>query len=505
MTRSVSFVLSLLMAVGITQTASSAASTKAAREEATSAMRASLVELEVARTAYDYQTPWTRSSANVRKSALVIGPDEILATADAISNATVLRAQRDGRGKWYEATLLWVDYHANLAVVRVADPVFWKGLKPVELLAKVSPNDEFRIERWKNGNMESRKAEFSQVVVKQSKLSIFDFAQMELTTEMTGGGWGEPLLVGNKLAGLLSSQTRNTCTITPAPFIRGLLEARKKGRSTGMGFFDFTWQPAENPAIHRRFEFPGEPKGVLVIDGAKLNGQSNLVQKHDILLQIDGFDIDTQGNYLDPMYGRLLLEGLPTRHHFASDEIPIKLWRGGKMQEVNYKLPEVAFSSKLIPEQIFDREPEYLILGGLVFQPLSGPFLRRWQDYWGESSPPFRLNYYKNDPPTADRKGLVVISSVLPDPFNLGYQDHHAPLVIHQVNSKKISTLQDLVEAFEHPEQGYHVIQFMKSEGIKKLVVEASASSEATQRVLKRYGIENDRLLRDNKKSTEKK
>ncbi|MBI1839861.1 MAG: hypothetical protein HYR88_03290 [Verrucomicrobia bacterium] len=501
MTRTVRrlLVLLLLATISTGQSAAPGATARASREETPSAMRASLVELEVARTLYDYQTPWTRSSGNVRKSALVIGSDEILATADGLSNATVLRAQRDGRGKWYDATVLWVDYHANVALVQVADPAFWKGLKPVELMAKVSPGEEFRIERWKSGNMESRKAEFSQVVVKQSKLSTYDFAQIELTTEMTGGGWGEPLLVGNKLAGLLSSHTRNTCTVTPAPFIRFLLESRRKSRFTGIGFFDFTWQPAENPSIHRRLEFPGDPKGVLVIEGAKLNGQTNVIQKHDLILQVDGFDIDTQGNYLDPMYGRLLLENLSSRQHFAGDEVPIKVWRGAKLQEVKYKLPKVDFGTKLIPEHIFDLEPEYFILGGLVFQPLTGPFLRRWQDYWNESTPPFRLNYYKNDSPTAERKGLVVLSSVLPDPYNLGYQDQHIPLVVQKVNSRTISTLQELVEAFEHPQQGYHVIQFMKSDAIRKLVVDASSSQAATSRVLKRYGIESDRFTAEKK------
>lgn len=484
--------LALVCLLALAPFSSSARST---REDAQSVMRASLVDLEVARKMFDYQTPWTRTSGNLHKSALVIGSNQVLTTADGLSSLTVMRAQRDGRGRYYEASLVWVDYHANLALVQVADAAFWKGLKPVELLTKVSPSDEFQIHRWKGGNLESRKAEFSQVVVRQSKLSIYDLAQIDLNTEMTGGGWGEAVMVGNKLAGLLTSQNRNTAAVMPAPFIRGVLEAHRKGLMKGIGFFDFTWQQTENPATHRRFLFPGEPRGVLVIDGAKLNGQTNVVQKGDILVQIDGFDIDTQGNYLDPMYGRLLLENLSTRGHFAGDDVRMKLWRQGNWVEVAYRLPKVDFGIRLVPEHQYDQDPEYLILGGLVFQPLTGPYLRRWQDYWNESTPPFRLNYYKNDSPSKDRSGLVILSSVLPDPYNLGYQDQHSPLVVNMVNGVKISHLKDLAEALKHPLDGYHSIQFMKSDSIRRIVVDAGGADAATSRVLERYGIENDRFF----------
>ena len=468
---------------------------RSTRDDAQSVMRPSLVELEVARKLFDYQTPWTRTSGNLRKSALVVSADQVLTTADGLSNLTLMRAQRDGRGKYYEASVVWVDYHANLALVKVEDSSFWKGLKPVELLTKVSPSDEFQVHRWKGGNMESRKAEFSQVVVRQSKLSLYDFAQFELTTEMTAAGWGEPVMVGNKLAGLLTSQARNTATLMPAPFIRHVLDAHKKGSFAGMGFFDFTWQPTENPAIHHRYEFPGEPRGVLVIDGAKLNGQTNVIQRGDIIVQVDGFDIDTQGNYLDPMFGRLLLENLSTRQHFAGDQVPIKIWRHGKWAEVLFRLPKVDYGIRQVPEHQFDQEPEYLILGGLVFQPLTGPYLRRWQDYYNEATAPFRLNYYKNDAPTKDRSGLVVLSNVLPDPYNLGYQDQHSPLVVSQINGRTVSNLKDLAEALRQPKDGYHVIQYMKSDNIKRMVVDAEGAAAATKRVLERYGIENDRFL----------
>lgn len=472
-------------------------SAKSGREANAAVLQDTLMELEVNRKQYDYQLPWTRSSSSIRKSALFIGGNELLTTADGLSDATLIRVQRGGRGRWSEATVAWVDYHANLAIVACKDSDFLKGAKGVELASKLSSGDDYQIHRWRGGNMEVRKAEFNQFLGVDAKLSFVQIAQLELSSEINGVGWGEPIMAGNKLAGLLTSQNRNLCVATPSPFIHSILEARKKKSFHGLGFFDFTWQPSENPSIHHYLGATGEPKGVLVIEGASELGQSNIVRAMDLILQIDGFEIDSQGNYTDPMYGHLLLESLATRNHWAGDDIKIRLLRKGKIEDVVYRLPQANYDSRLMPDYLFDREPEYLILGGLVFQPLSNQYLRSWGDDWKRRAP-FRLSYYNNESATKERPALVLLSNVLPDAFNLGYQDTRL-LVVDQVNGRKISRLRDLSEAFEHPKDGFHVIEFMQGDSQRKMVLDAKTASSATQRVLDRYGIDNDRVVQSGK------
>ncbi|MBM3846552.1 MAG: hypothetical protein FJ405_09745 [Verrucomicrobia bacterium] len=459
-----------------------------ASREGQGLLRNTLVEVEISRKQHDYQMPWNRSGGNIRKSAIMIAQGELLTTADGLSDQTMLRAQKEGRGTWSDATIAWVDYHANLAILNVKNPDFWKGLKPVEIAAKVSPSDEFNIHRWRNGNIEVRKAEFSQFTVSDMKLSFVQVAQVELTSDISVVGWGEPIIVNGKLAALATLHTRSTCMATPAPFIRHLLDARKKKQTTHLGFFDFMWQQTENPEIHKALNFPGEPKGVLVIEPARKMGQSNVVRVRDIILQVDGFDIDTQGNYEDPMYGHLILENLATRSRFAGDEVKLKLWRDGQTVEETYRLPKADHRSKLMPDFLFDQEPEYLIVGGLVFQPLSNQYLRSWGDDWKRRAP-FRLNYYNNEPVTKERPGLVLLSNVLPDIFNLGYQDTRL-LVVDQVNGRKIARLKDLSEALQQPKDGFHVIDFMRGDSLRRMVLDATAEKKATERVLDRYRIE---------------
>jgi hypothetical protein len=47
-----------------------------------------------------------------------------------------------------------------------------------------------------------------------------------------------------------------------------------------------------------------------------------------------------------------------------------------------------------------------------------------------------------------------------------------------------------LRDAFQKPVDGYHVIEFVKGDSLQRIVLaEGEADSEATERVLKRYGI----------------
>ncbi|HAM72801.1 MAG TPA: hypothetical protein DCM86_14260 [Verrucomicrobiales bacterium] len=471
-----------------------AGASSSSREPGGALLQDSLVELEVNRKQYDYQTPWNRGSGSVHKSGIIVSTSEILTTADGLSERTLIRVQRGGRGKWWEATVTWIDYHANLALVGTGEAEFWKGVRPVDFAPKLTSKDDFQIHRWRSGNMEVRKAEFNQFMSTDAKLSFVQHAQVELSSEINGVGWGEPVMVGNRFAGLVTSQTRNLCVATPAPFIRFALDSRKKGTYRGLGYFDFVWQPSENPAVHQYLGFTGEPRGVVVIEGAHELGQTNLIRPHDLILEVDGFEIDSQGNYHDPMYGHLLLENLATRNHWAGEEVRIKVWREGKSVDVAYRLPKADFETRLMPDYLFDQEPEYLIVGGLVFQPLSNQYLRAWGDDWKRRAP-FRLNYYNNEAPSKDRPALVILSSILPDPYTLGYQDLRL-LVVDKLNGKTISRLTDLEEALKSPVEGFHVIEYMRGDSVRKMVLSANGTAEATQRVLDRYGISQDRLVR---------
>ena len=454
----------------------------------------SVVTIEVTGTAYDQFQPWSRSVKSLQKTGLALRAGELLTTADGLPDHTQIRLQKGGRGKWFLGKLKWVDYHANVALIDADDKAFWTGLKFGQLAPKSTVSGPLQVLRWRSGNLESRRADFGQFSVHDANLSWVHHLHVEIDTEMEAPGLGEILVSGNKVIGLVSGKEGKKTLAIPSAFIAPILEANRRQAYRGLGYFDFVWQPGHNPASLQYLGMQGDLRGVLVIDVPQVPGRPPGLRPKDVLLSVDGFDIDTEGDYIDPDYGHLMLENLATRGHWAGDTVKLKVFREGKLIEVAYKIPKVEYSLELVPEGGFDQPPQYLIAGGLVFQPLTMALLKGFGENW-ERRAPFRMVYYRNDKPTEERPGRVVLSQVLPDGFNLGYQESRY-VVVDKVNGKTISKLADLEAALKQPKDGFQLIEFAKGDSLQRIVLDAAQLPAATQRVLQRYRIQAAQNLR---------
>lgn len=450
----------------------------------------SVVKVEVSRNVYDYYQPWSRRNDRAGKIGLVVGEHQILATSQDLSDRTLVRLQKGGRGKWTNARVEWIDYHANLALLTTDDAAFWTGLQPANLNGP-PPTEGTRLQiiRWREGKLENRSADFTQYAVRQSEFSSISHVQLEMDSEIQGVGLGEPVIANSHVVGIVAAQRGRTCKVIPAAFIQTILTARAAGNQRGLGYFHFYWQRAENLASLEFLRLPGEPRGVLVINvPERPDHVEPVLQPRDIILQIDGFDVDLQGDYTDPDYGSLMLENLSTRGKWAGDEVKMKIWRDGQPLDVTYRLPKYDFAHSLVPVGVYDQPPDYLIVGGLVFQPLTVPYLQRWGNDW-ERRAPFRFRHYTGDEATREQPGIVILSQVLPDAFNLGYQEQRG-FAVAKVNGRRVTSLTELREALNQPNYKFHVIDFVPNESLQRIVLAAGeAERQATQRVLERFGI----------------
>jgi len=479
----------LALFFGLTPVLTCAAANGAAR-----GWERAVVSLEVTRNQADFLQPWSTHPQSAIKAGLVVGPREILTTAFALDNRTLVRVQHGGRGSWADAEVAWVDYPANLALLTSTNAAFWAGLKPVALARSISRDRAIQVVRWRAGNLEVRKAEFNRFNVSNASFADAAHVVLEINSEIDGAGWAEPVVSGKQVIGIVFAQTGNLCQVLPAPFVRSLLDAHREGKFKGLGYFDFTWQPSENPETLRALKLPPERDGVVVIEVPKRADTTPVLQPRDIILAVDGFDVDMQGDYVDPVYGHLMLENLSTRHKWAGDAVALRIWREGRELAVAYTLPKVEVARRLVPASAHDAPPEYLILGGLVFQPLTRNYLESWGQDW-ERRAPFRLAYFRNEEPSPERPSVVVLSQVLPDVFNLGYQDLRG-LVLERINGRKVNSLNEVAPALGRAADGFHTFEFLKGESLQRLVLDARQLDAATQRVLQRYGIEEAAVIR---------
>lgn len=451
----------------------------------------SLVELELSRKGYNYRLPWVTGRSQTKKNGIVIPGRRILTTADDVSGSVLVRVQKDGAGQKYEASFVWVDYYANLAVLEVEEDTFWKGLKAVSFAPEVPQSGQLYVLRWRSGRLEARSAEIERLFIGKSQTSYVEHLQLEVTSEIDSAGWAEVVVQGNAVVGLTSSANGKSLMIQPSTLIRDVLDARASAKNPGLGFFDFIWQPGTNPALLESKGITDTDHGIVVTRVGIKRVAPETLQKGDVIVKIAGFPIDIEGKYPDPDYGRLSFEHLATRDVMAESILPMTIWRDGKKMKLEYTLPRAEFSKDLVPDAEYDLKPEYLIAGGLIFQPVTGPYLSAFG-----KNPPFLLRYYDYQRPVTDRDGLVVLSGVMPDPYNRGYEDSQQ-LIVDTVNGQPIANLRDLVAALKAPSGEFHRIVFFEDHPLRSIVLDAGTMALATVRVLERYRVPEDRYIRE--------
>jgi hypothetical protein len=452
-----------------------------------------IIHIEVTSKEYNYIQPWERSEKKVYKSGVVVDGHLIITTADGLDDQTLIRLKKQGDGLFSFGRVAWIDYQANLAAITTDEKDFWTGLQPARLADPVPITGQVRILRWNDDSLDNRQGEIERLTVENSVLSFVSVPALKIDSSIPGAGYGEAVTVGDKLIGLAYAQGGDAITAIPTSFIVPILQAEKAKTYTGLGYFDFTWDPVENPLNLDYLKLPGPARGVIVKETSLKPGVVSLVHPRDVILQIDGFDIDAEGNYYDPQYKKLCLENLSSRGKWAGMTCKLKIWRDGKEMDIVYQLPKAEYTDELVPEQLFDQDPEYVLAGGFVFVPLSEPYLRSWGPTWRQHSP-FRLAYYEMDKVTAERPQRVVLSQVLPDTANIGYESLRNA-VVDEINGMKIKRISDIVTALKSPVNGFDVFKFESGESVREAVLDASEMDEANQEIMAHYHIPADHVL----------
>jgi hypothetical protein len=442
---------------------------------------------------YSYAQPWARSERKTEKTGVVIADHQIITTAEGLNDQTLIRLQKEGAGFFSLGRVLWIDYQANLCALTTDEKDFWNGLQPAQLADPIPNGGPIRVLRWQDDRLEDRPGNIERVAVDNSALSFVSVPVLRVDSTITGTGSGEAVVSGDRLLGLASSQENDVVTAVPSSFISNIVAARKNGTYTGLGYFDFTWEPVQNPLNLAYLKLPAPPRGVIIKETGLKPGVKSLVKANDVLLQIDGFDIDAQGNYHDPQYKKLMLENLSSRNKWAGSDCKFKVWRDGKEVDLTYKLPRAEYSDELVPEQSFDQPPEYVVTGGFVFVPLTDAYLRSWGPTWRQRAP-FRLAYYDTGKVKPDRKERIVLSEVLPDKVNIGYEMLRNT-VVDEVNGVKIGQMSDLVAALKNPVNGFDVFKFDGGEPVRMAVLDATEINSANENIMSLFHIPSDHVL----------
>ena len=305
-----------------------------------------------------------------------------------------------------------------------------------------------------------------------------------------------PLIRQNQLVGMVMMYDRDSQegTAIPGPMIDRFLQDAADGKYEGFPTLGVSWTPLRDPNLREEVKAP-KSGGILVtrVNPRGTAGRAGL-KEGDVILSVDGMKLDEDGNYRDPLYGPTAIGNLVRVRPKVGSQAKFLISRDGKEMELTGAYDRRARDEVAIPTLAFDTQPRYLMVGGLVFQQLTGVYLQEWGDKWTERAPQrlvelFSFQMEKRPDP---EKKVVFLSQVLPAAMNLGYQ-HYSGLVLEKVNGKEIRNLAQLAEVLDALTEGNLIFEFTDDPG--KLVLDAAEVKGKQEEIRKAYGIAEPRRL----------
>jgi hypothetical protein len=457
-------------------------------------LRAGLVRVLVTGQEWNWKTPWAKEPPWSRPvTGLVVPGRRILCASTAFGNHLLVEVQKLGQDARTPGRIVLADPEGPLALIAVDDPDFWEGLEPLPLADVLPREGEVSILRWRgSGLLDSYPGTVRQVRSGRHGLSRTHLLTLDVATGADGLGASEVVVADGGVVGLLTGRGGDTWSAIGSPVLVQFVEDVNAGEWRGFPRGGFAWQNLSNPALRESLGLAEDESGVRLIRVLPHGTGAGALRPGDVILEVAGVPIDPTGHYEHPVYGRMLFALLFSDDRRPGDTIDIRVLRDGERQRVAAPLVRIQAQADRIPAYVYGRGPDYAVVGGLVFQELTVPYLSTFGD-WQRRGPPRLLIAYDREAtePSPDNPRIVVLTSVLPDAANLGYEDVRS-VIVERINGSKIGSMADLREAFAHPEGRFHIVDFLPGMAPERLVLDVEEARASQERIRAAYGV--DRL-----------
>jgi hypothetical protein len=457
----------------------------------TESMKESLVYIEVSSVSWEQIQPWKQTAVTtVGSYACAVGPYEVLAPARPFANAVSVKARRYAQNEYIPATIKVIDYEYNLCLIELDKPSQRSELKPLSFSDKYNKGKDLRA-YWlsSGGHLTTARATLDRADVLFSNVSFVKTLQYVLTNPSRSTGTGEVYCLDAEPVGIACWSSDTEAGLIPAEMINRFLMEAHAETYKGFGSSGFETMNLLDPAIRKFLKMPDEMlHGVYVSSVYTIGTGSSELKPGDVILAIDKQTLNPYGRFLDDRYDRIGHDHLISKRH-AGDKIVFDVWRNEKEESIEVTVRAVKPAEMLVPYYEYDKRPEYLVLGGFVFQRLTRDYMTMWGDGWQGKVPPHLYQYYQkmSFKPTSERRDVVLLSYVLPTEMNLGYQQL-GRLVIKSFNGKEISSFRQILEALVvTPESPFHVVEFELDS--PTVVIPKAQLAASNQQIQQLYGI----------------
>eukprot|EP00929_Paragymnodinium_shiwhaense_P077237 TRINITY_DN39775_c0_g1_i1.p1 TRINITY_DN39775_c0_g1~~TRINITY_DN39775_c0_g1_i1.p1 ORF type:complete len:565 (+),score=125.89 TRINITY_DN39775_c0_g1_i1:72-1766(+) len=450
-----------------------------------SAVTGSVCKLFVKKVPANFADPWRKhSQSSSTGTGFLMGGRWIVTNAHVVHRAvSVLVKATIGPPVKYNARVVCVGLPCDLAVLSV-DGDFWQGKESLEL-AKELPRLDDNV-TCIGFPMGGENISVTRGVVSRIDVNLEGLNRIQIDAAINPGNSGGPVLGAHGLVvGIASSHLKHASNIgyiIPSAVLEQFLTCASGGpdappymgvASLGIGRV----QMLESPALRRHLKLPEDfTGGVRIPSVSALGASADKLEVDDVLVAVDGVEIGQDGTVPLRENERIHFLHLITRRLAGRDMARVKVMRRGKELEVEVQVrPE----KWLVPRiDGYDAAPEYCIIGGLVFVPLSLPWMELKSN--DKSARALMLEWW-GKPLTELSQQIVIVSKVLAHPCNFGFHNL-GNMALDSFNGVKIHNLAQLAQLADASETPQLSFEFLRPAGDgKELVVLDQAECKAAE------------------------
>ncbi|WP_320040538.1 serine protease [uncultured Desulfobacter sp.] len=459
-----------------------------------------VVKIYVVYSEHNYHEPWQMKGISSRHgSGVIIHGNRILTNAHVVCDNTFLQVRKSGQAKRYTAIVDMIDHKSDLALLKVNDPDFFKGIVPIGFGHFSRIKDEVYAYGFPEGGdkLSITKGVVSRVEHKKYKHAGSYLIACQLDASLNHGNSGGPIFKDGKIVGIAfqnhaEPQAENIGYMIPIPVIRHFLKDIADNHLDGIPEFGISMQKLENQDMRAFYQMTDIQTGVLINAIYPDSPAIGYLEVNDVLLKINDLNIENDGT-IEFRKGERTYLGFIIQQKQINESVTLTVLRKGNLVSVELPLTKALHCCRLVSYRQYETEPEFYIIGGLVFEALAMNYL---YEYGGSdfslNAPTELLNLFYNGFPSKDQKDIVMLAQVLPDDVNIGYHEFING-IISKVNGKTIVALEDLITAFENGEGDYHIIEDIRG---FKIVLNRDAVEKSNKRILAKYKISSDRSLK---------
>ncbi len=450
---------------------------------------ASVVKVFVTSNRMDYFRPWQSvGNESASGSGCIIAGNRILTNAHVVDSATFIQVRKESDARKYTAKIEAIGHDADLALLSVNDPEFFKGTTPAEMGPLPFLQDSVVVVGFPEGG---DKVSITGGVV--SRLEIVPYSKsgkkllaVQIDAAINPGNSGGPVYQNGKVVGIamqIISNSQNIGFIIPTPIINHFLKDLEDGRYDGFPYLGVETRNTENKSLRDYYGINSLSGGVLLTRVLQFSPADQLLKAGDTLAEVEGIPLAVDGTYEFRKNERLIFSYI-INSKYIGETLQVKIIRDGKSIIESIKL--TGYNSLVPPPEYFDRPP-YYIYGGLIFSVLSADLLKSWGNNWWEKAPVPFLNYLVGQGALNEKgkKEVVVLLDVLPDDTNVGYLDFGNE-VIAKVDGHEFNSFREFVKLVENNKSKY--CNF-KTEQKATIIIGTDKIQSVTKEILLRNSI----------------